>query len=96
LNAKAASLLAALLQANKQPGWFSEWYSRKFQAFDASTDEGHRARLGFLAAEGTFMLRSLGLVEMSEAQWREAFDDIEDATVSPASALGVSGPDATS
>ncbi|MDH4910126.1 TetR/AcrR family transcriptional regulator [Xanthomonas axonopodis pv. ricini] len=96
MNAKAASLLAALLQANEQPGWVSDWYSRQFQTFDASTDDGRRARLGFLAAEGAFMLRSLGLVEMSEAQWREVFDDIEGATMPSASALGVSGRGAIS
>jgi len=77
LNAKAASLLAALLQSKVQTTWLRDWYSGHFSKFDTSTDDGRRARLAFLAAEGAFMLRYLGLAEMSESEWSDVFCDIE-------------------
>lgn len=86
LNAKAASLLAALLQSKEQTTWLREWYAGHFSRLDPSTDDGRRARLAFLAAEGAFMLRYLGLADMSEAEWSDIFRDLERCAAPSASA----------
>lgn len=88
LNAKAASLLAALLQSREQTTWIRDWYSGHFSRFDTSTDDGRHDRLVFLATEGAFMLRYLGLAEMSESEWGDVFCDIERCA---GSSLPVSG-----
>jgi AcrR family transcriptional regulator len=77
LNARAAALLAALLQSKDQLGWMKSWYAGHLSGFDVATDEGRRARLAFLATEGAFMLRYFGLVDMSKSEWSDVFGDIE-------------------
>jgi AcrR family transcriptional regulator len=92
LNARAAALLAAMLQSKDQLGWMRSWYAGHLAGFDVTTDEGRRARLAFLATEGAFMLRYFGLVDMSKSEWSDIFRDIErcaepgDATPSAAPA----------
>lgn len=80
LNMKSASLLAALLQSREQLAPMRKWYALRLDGIDASTDEGRRTRLAFLACEGAFMLRYFGLADISDAQWRDVFLDIERCT----------------
>lgn len=77
LNAKSAGLLAALLQSKEQMTGLRDWYAGHFKSFDASTEEGQRARLAFLATEGAFMLRYLGLADIGSSEWSDIFRDIE-------------------
>lgn len=77
LNARSASLLAALLQSKEQVSGIRDWYAAQLAHIDTSTDDGRRARLAFLATEGAFMLRYMGLADIDEANWREIFGDIE-------------------
>lgn len=76
LNARSASLLAALLQSKEQVSGIREWYGAQLAQIDTATDDGRRARLAFLATEGAFMLRYLGLADIDDAGWHEIFDDI--------------------
>jgi len=75
-NAKAASLLAALLQTPEHLASTREWYHGRIADLDTATEEGRRARLAFLAAEGAFMLRYFGLMEITDATWAAIFTDI--------------------
>jgi AcrR family transcriptional regulator len=75
-NAKAASLLAALLQTPEDLGSVRAWYAGRLAGLDASSEEGRRARLAFLATEGAFLLRYFGLMEIGPEEWRAIFADI--------------------
>jgi AcrR family transcriptional regulator len=73
---RSAGLLTALLRSPDLREANRVWYRKRFELSDASTPEGRDARLAFLATEGTFMLRSLGLMNISDSEWQSIFDDI--------------------
>jgi len=73
---RAAAMLTALLQVSWQRQAMQRWYRERLDLADPATEEGRRARLAFLATEGTFLLRSFGFVEMTDAEWDSVFTDI--------------------
>lgn len=77
LNAKAASLLAALLQMREQLEPVRQWYDALLGSIDLSSEAGRRHRLAVLAAEGAFMLRYFGLANIGQAEWEDMLRDIE-------------------
>lgn len=77
-SAKAAGMMATLLQTPEQLEATRKWYHERLLGLDTTTDEGRRARTAFLAGEGTFLLRYLGLMEVSDETWAEIFTDIQD------------------
>jgi AcrR family transcriptional regulator len=77
LNARSASLLAALVQSKEQVAFARDWYARHTQGFDLQTEEGRRARVAFFATEGIFLLRYLGLADVSQAEWDGFFKDVD-------------------
>ena len=77
LASKAASLMAALVESGEHAEPARRHYRSLLERFDPSTGEGRRARLAFLAAEGAFLLRGLGLAEFDDAEWQLVFDDME-------------------
>lgn len=79
---RAAAMLTALLQVSWQRQAMQRWYRERLDLADPATEEGRRARLAFLATEGTFLLRSFGFVEMSDAEWDSIFADIAALTAS--------------
>ncbi|KLU17291.1 MULTISPECIES: TetR/AcrR family transcriptional regulator [Xenorhabdus] len=80
--AKAAGLMAALLQTPEHLESTRIWYRQRIAGLDTTTEEGRQARLAFLATEGAFVLRFFGLMDMSEDEWGDIFTDIL-AAVSP-------------
>ncbi|MGI2036098.1 TetR/AcrR family transcriptional regulator [Rhizobium panacihumi] len=74
--AKAASLLAGLMRPPGQLSSTREWYASRLHGVESTSTEGRKARLAFLAAEGAFLLRYMGFMEMDEETWTEAYDDI--------------------
>ncbi|MBD2780303.1 TetR/AcrR family transcriptional regulator [Xenorhabdus szentirmaii] len=74
--AKAAGLLAALIQTPEHLESTRIWYRQRFAGLDMTTEEGRQARLAFLATEGAFILRFFGLMDISPEEWRDMFDDI--------------------
>lgn len=84
---RAMALLAGLART---PGYRDQLRSMYQSIFapclEATTPEERRGRIAMLAAEGLFMLRGFGLLDVSDDQWNEIFDDIR--------ARVVSGPDA--
>lgn len=77
LAAKAASLLAALVEAPDHAEPIRQYYREQMQRFGGGGPQGRNARLAFFAAEGAFLLRGLGLIEVDEDAWTALFDDIE-------------------
>ncbi len=76
--AKAASMMAALLQTPEHLAATREWYRQRMEGLDVTTVEGRRARLAFLACEGAFMLRFLRFMEIDAGDWDAIFADIDD------------------
>ncbi|AOM41922.1 TetR/AcrR family transcriptional regulator [Xenorhabdus hominickii] len=74
--AKAAGLLAGLLQTPEHLESTRTWYRQRIEGLDTTTEEGRRARLAFLATEGAFVLRFFGLMDIGEDEWRDIFGDI--------------------
>ena len=91
LGKRAAAVLAAMLSREELRQRSSDWY-RPLLIQDGGDDERSRnARLAFLAAKGAFLLRSFGLMEMSEAEWQAIFREID--TLLPPEALPSRGHD---
>lgn len=80
--AKGASLMAALLQTPEYLQSTKEWYQQRLAGVDTKTEAGKRARLAFLAAEGTFLLRYFGLMDIDDNEWQSIFEDIDSALIS--------------
>ncbi|PHM44872.1 NalD [Xenorhabdus mauleonii] len=74
--AKAAGLMAALLQTPEHLKSTKEWYQERMAGLDMTTEEGRQARLAFLATEGAFILRFFGLMDINEDEWKDIFNDI--------------------
>ncbi len=75
-DAKAASLMAALLQTPEHLASTRAWYQARLAGLDTSSEAGRRARLAFFATEGIFTLRFFRLMEISEEEWRDVLGDI--------------------
>ncbi len=75
--AKGASLMAALLQTPEYLQSTKEWYQQRLTGLDTTTEAGKRARLAFLATEGTFLLRYFGLMDIGDDEWQSIFEDID-------------------
>ncbi|MHB2264186.1 TetR/AcrR family transcriptional regulator [Aliihoeflea sp. PC F10.4] len=75
--ARAASLMAALVETKDEAGILREDYEGRLDAFGDDA-EGRRMRLAFLACEGAFMLRGLGIAAINDDSWDSIFADIVD------------------
>lgn len=74
---KAASLLASIVDSPDHLTWVRSWYKDRVAAIDASTDQGRRDRIAFLATEGAFFLRFFGFMDIDDESWQELFTDIK-------------------
>lgn len=75
-SAKAAGLLAALLQSPQDLDGTLTWYRERVRNWQLDKPGHQQALLAFLATEGAFMLRYFGLVEMDDALWQKALQQI--------------------
>lgn len=73
---KAASLMTGMLQSPEFLEATRQWYLTRTAGLDPATPEGRSARLAFLATEGAFCLRFLGLMDFDAAEWASIHDDI--------------------
>lgn len=73
--ARAASLMAALVEVGDEAEPLRADYRGWLDGFGDDAD-GRRRRLAFLACEGIFMLRGLGILEIDEGEWEAVFGDI--------------------
>lgn len=76
-SAKAAGLMATLIQTPEHLNSTREWYRSRIVGLDLTTEEGRRARLAFLATEGAFMLRFFGLMDIGQQEWDAMFADMQ-------------------
>lgn len=75
--AKGAALMASLLQTPEYLQSTRIWYRERIANLDNSTEKGKIARMVFLATEGAFMLRYMGLMEIDDNEWQSIFNDLE-------------------
>lgn len=73
---RAAGLMTAMLSTPDIRTQVSAWYRTLLDRADTDTAAGRQARLAFLATEGAFLLRSFGILQMTESEWTSMFDDI--------------------
>ncbi len=78
LNAKMAGLTGAILQTPEHLASTRAWYRARVEGLELATEEGRRARLAFLAAEGAFALRYFNLMEIGPQDWADIFRDIHE------------------
>lgn len=76
-HARAAGMMAVLLQSPEHMEAVRRWYREHLQPLDLSTAEGKKARIAFMAMEGAFLLRSFGFMQMSDTEWGELFGEIK-------------------
>ena len=72
----APTLLVSLLNSPQHMVQVRRWYRNRLEGIDASTEDGRRLRLSFLAMEGAFLMRLFGLVEMGSDEWRSMVADV--------------------
>lgn len=92
-HSRSAVMMTALLH---HPGQVSEtraWYNSRLAGLDLGDPEDRRLALAFLAGEGAFLLKALGLVDLSAEQWRDLFADMLEATDPGPNPGRDSGPD---
>ena len=75
---KAANLMAALIHAPTMLEPARLFHIKMLGQFDSYSLEGRRGRLAYLAIEGAFFLRALGLKTMTEEEWLELLTDALD------------------
>ncbi|NGN43266.1 TetR/AcrR family transcriptional regulator [Mesorhizobium sp. CGMCC 1.15528] len=73
---RSAVMMTALLQRPDQVAASREWYTSRLSGLDMTKKADRDAALAFLAGEGAFMLRTLGLIDLDEAQWNALFADM--------------------
>ncbi len=73
---RSAAMMTALLQRPDQVAETRDWYRSRLAGLDMTKPADRKAALAFLAAEGAFALRTFGLIDFSEDQWRALFADM--------------------
>ncbi|MCE2563570.1 TetR/AcrR family transcriptional regulator [Komagataeibacter sp. FNDCF1] len=76
-HARMVGMLVTLLQSPRYLQRMRAWYAGWFHDCTPDSDAGRRARTAIFAAEGAFFLRSLGFIEMDEAEWQNVFADFQ-------------------
>lgn len=75
-HARAAGLMAALIEGTHHRAGCRTWYAERFGGVDLKSREGRRAKMALLATEGAFILRAFGLMEFSEDEWSSVHDGL--------------------
>lgn len=74
---RAAVMLAAMSASADQRTEARAWYTSRLREIAASPQPDRDGlRLAFLATEGVFLLRSFGLLDMTDGEWDDIFGDI--------------------
>ena len=75
-HSRSAVMMTALLERPERVTDGRAWYMQRLAGLDMAKPEDRQVALAFLAGEGAFMLRALGLIEFAETDWRRLFDDM--------------------
>ncbi|WCD78015.1 TetR/AcrR family transcriptional regulator [Pseudomonas sp. TUM22785] len=76
LSKRAAAILTAMFSQDSLRAQANDWYRSLLLGGAFESERGKRVRLAFLAATGAFFLRSFGIMEISEAEWKTFNEDI--------------------
>lgn len=74
--ARAAGMMAALIEARVHVAKLRTWYEERFGGLDRRSAEARRARMALLATEGAFILRAYGFMEFSKEDWADVQEDL--------------------
>lgn len=72
-----AAMMTLMAQSEEHRQWARNWIFSKMGDIDVSTPEGKQCRLKLLLFEGLFVMKSIRIVELSDQEWLEIFDDLE-------------------
>jgi len=75
-HSRSAVMMTALLEAPERVAETREWYNSLLAGLDLAKPADRKIALAFLAGEGAFLLRSLGLISLNEAEWDALFADM--------------------
>ncbi|MCI2393924.1 TetR/AcrR family transcriptional regulator [Aliiroseovarius sediminis] len=75
-HSRSAAMMTALLQHPDQLSETRDWYNSRLDGLDLAVPEDRQLALAFLAGEGAFLLKALGLMAFSEAQWNALFEEM--------------------
>lgn len=78
LLARAACHLCALMESNELREWLKDWHTKKIASIQGTSEDERRARIAYLATEGAFFIKYLGLADLDKSQWQSIFSDITD------------------
>lgn len=73
-------MMTALPEAPDQVAQSREWYSSRLAGLDLGNTDDRKAAIAFLAAEGAFLLKAFGLIDMGDSDWKLLFDDMIEMT----------------
>lgn len=76
LSTQAGAILTAMFSQESLKQQTNDWYRALLLGSDFESERGKLIRLAFLAATGTFFLRSFGIMEISEQEWSSLHEDI--------------------
>jgi len=79
--AKAASIMATISQMPEHVQEVRQAYTEDMEDVHRSAEDMRRATLALVAIEGAFLVRGLGLIDLTPEEWTGVFDDI--ATLIP-------------
>ena len=74
---RAAGMMATTLSSPKIQAQVADWYMARLGLANFSSESGRQARLAFIAAEGAYLLRAFGVLNVSDGEWALLFEDIE-------------------
>lgn len=73
---RAASTLMSVLQSPQHVALIRKWYRDRLPELTPKDDMDRQLRLAFLAMEGAFLMRLLGLLEMTADEWGSIVEDV--------------------
>jgi AcrR family transcriptional regulator len=74
--ARAAGMMAALIEAKEHVAQLRAWYEERFGSLDPRSADARRARMALLATEGAFILRTYGFMDFGEDEWASIHQDL--------------------
>lgn len=75
MNAKMAGLMIAYIRNPENLREIREWYRAMFERLGERTQDAQAARVAFLAVEGLFLMRIVGIDD--HGAWMALLDDVE-------------------
>ncbi|MGB1239744.1 MAG: TetR/AcrR family transcriptional regulator [Pseudomonadales bacterium] len=72
-----AAMMILMTQSQERRQWARDWILGSIGGVDTSTEQGRRRRLHFLLWESLLAVKSMQIMEFSDGDWLEIFDDLD-------------------